>query len=179
MRENICDEYCDGCAYLNRAGGTVIRCCNYYLTTGAHRPCPAGTGCIVKRSGKKQIQWSKENAERWQNLKEKRQKQKPEKKKRIAQIQRIICKGCGKPFVPEDPRRLYCCEECREKAREERRKEYAMNRKSHTGKGLVRTAVCPECGTIFETTIQTKMFCSTTCKNRAAARRHYQKRRCT
>lgn len=41
----ICDIWCEGCNYLPKVG-TI--CCDYLMTTGHRRPCPAGTGCTVR-----------------------------------------------------------------------------------------------------------------------------------
>lgn len=52
-----------GCRYLGKAGG--LPCCNYYLTTGIRRPCPAGPKCTVyeRKSKMSHKVWSKEQAE--------------------------------------------------------------------------------------------------------------------
>ena len=44
--------YCRGCIY--RSGNNDdINICNYYLTTGIRRPCPAGKDCTVRKSKRK------------------------------------------------------------------------------------------------------------------------------
>lgn len=46
----ICDTWCTGCYYLNRAAAPY---CDYYSITLRRRPCPAGEGCTVRRRPKK------------------------------------------------------------------------------------------------------------------------------
>ena len=44
------DDYCIGCAYLMRVGDGT-NACDYIGATEKRRPCPAGTGCTVRKEG--------------------------------------------------------------------------------------------------------------------------------
>ena len=48
---HLVDEYCVGCAF-RRTLSQFGYCCDYIEIMGQRRPCPAGTGCTVKRVGK-------------------------------------------------------------------------------------------------------------------------------
>ena len=51
----LVDEYCCGCIYLTRIDPSIaeIMACDYIEATNKRRPCPAGKGCTVKKTGKK------------------------------------------------------------------------------------------------------------------------------
>ena len=43
--------YCRRCIYLARINGQrSYKLCQYILMTGQRRPCPAGTGCTVRKT---------------------------------------------------------------------------------------------------------------------------------
>lgn len=56
-RKGICNSFCKGCVYNQYASGVESTLCTYYLETGIRRPCPAGTGCTVKRTGRRKGDW--------------------------------------------------------------------------------------------------------------------------
>lgn len=43
-QEKTTDKFCRGCIYFD-----YYKCCNYFLVTGKHRPCPPGKGCTEKK----------------------------------------------------------------------------------------------------------------------------------
>ena len=51
----LVDKYCRGCIYLTRICRSITdqRACDYIGATNRRRPCPAGKGCTVKKTGKK------------------------------------------------------------------------------------------------------------------------------
>ena len=51
MKEKICDSWCENCVYCHKQSG-YRKACDYILATGKVRPCPAGTGCTVKKKRK-------------------------------------------------------------------------------------------------------------------------------
>lgn len=106
--EKVCDRYCAKCIYSTGCDSwTYI--CNYYLETGNRRPCPPGTGCTVKSTGKKiryleqmrDIEWSKRMLAA---RKAKQAKAVPHKK---------ICKECGLEFEAVYKKQIFCCQKCK------------------------------------------------------------------
>lgn len=105
--EKVCDRYCAKCIYSTGCTdwGYV---CNYYLETGKRRPCPPGTGCTVKSTGKKiryleqmrDIEWSK------RMLEARKAKAVPHKK---------ICKECGLEFEAVYKNRSFCSKRCKDR----------------------------------------------------------------
>lgn len=51
---------CAGCVYQVKAGGYLV--CDYISITGHRRPCPFGTGCIVKETEGTMKDWDKVRA---------------------------------------------------------------------------------------------------------------------
>lgn len=49
------DSYCRGCIYLAPIScvSTKNRACDYIGATDRRRPCPAGKGCTVRKTGKR------------------------------------------------------------------------------------------------------------------------------
>lgn len=99
----VCDNYCKDCIYSNLAVGEDIFLCAYYFKTNTRRPCPAGTGCTVKRTGKKSGAWSEAKKKTWS----KKMAAAREAKKRT-----VICAECGTEFEASDPRAKYCSKRC-------------------------------------------------------------------
>lgn len=106
QRPSVCDRFCDGCVFLAWANGNC-RVCEYFFCTGQRRPCPAGTGCIVKQTGKKKTNWRYEADRTWKN-KEKREK-KPV-------VYHRACPTCGTAFDTTSKNKVYCCKKCKDKA---------------------------------------------------------------
>jgi len=71
------------------------------------------------------------------------------------------CKNCGKEFVSNNKKKVYCCDKC----------AVAYN-KEHRTKKDIRTCVCPVCQKEFETTHYFKKYCSTECYKEAKRRRN-------
>lgn len=46
----LCDSYCKGCVFERGRDVSKFPACVYILRTNKRRPCPAGTGCVVRRS---------------------------------------------------------------------------------------------------------------------------------
>lgn len=47
----LVDRYCRRCIYLTRVSGEKVgKACDYIGHTGHRRPCPAGTGCTVRKT---------------------------------------------------------------------------------------------------------------------------------
>lgn len=113
----VCDAFCKGCAFYEPYSGT----CNYFLSTGQIRPCPAGTGCSVKRTGNKRCRWRHEGNASWKNNGNQLRTEKPLKAskppKPPKEVYHRICKNCGTAFDTTDPRKLYCCRKCTNQAR--------------------------------------------------------------
>lgn len=118
MANGICDKFCKGCIYSNLAAGEDILCCVYYLKTNIRRPCPAGSGCTVKETGRKKGAWQHQNDAEWAK----------------------------------------------------------KMQEAWKAKAVLRTAVCPECCTEFETIYTHQVFCSKRC-NRHSAQRAWRRRK--
>ena len=113
----VCDRFCKGCIYCQLASGNTTFLCTYYLVTDKRRPCPAGTGCTVKNTGKKKGAWEYQNDAEWA-------------------------------------------------------KKMAEARKA---KQVVRTVICAECGTEFDTTVAHQIYCSKRCNNRVQQRKAHRR----
>lgn len=96
---SVCDSYCTGCTFLGYGNGTT-KLCEYFLKTSFRRPCPAGTGCTVKHTGKRRNVWSYQNDATWKNK----------------QSGQLTCPVCGAEFWPSDHRQKYCSANCKSKA---------------------------------------------------------------
>jgi hypothetical protein len=107
-REGVCDKYCEGCIFAGHVNGCHgITLCEYFLTTGQLRPCPAGTGCTVKRRGKKVSRWEHESDMTWQKRKEKDST--PKEREAFHRV----CACCGTEFDTIYKQQIYCCKKCK------------------------------------------------------------------
>lgn len=101
-KKGLCDSFCKGCIYNSYGASWETTLCTYYLTTGNRRPCPAGTGCTVKKTGKKVGRWEQEKAESY--------------KKRTQTISKEVlhrvCPYCGAEFDTYNLRKIYCSKKC-------------------------------------------------------------------
>lgn len=134
QRLNVCDEFCEGCVYMAQLSDVTV-CCNYFLSTGARRPCLAGTGCTVKETGEKRTQWRKEADEEWSKLKEARKRARKNerererwRKKREAMVKTKVCPICGMEFQTGDSKRRYCSQACSYTARKSQYSAYDKKR---------------------------------------------------
>ena len=122
---NVCDSYCEGCAYMGRIHAS-LRICDYIFIVGKCRPCPAGTGCTAKITDKEARRRIK--AERRAEEIERKRKEKLEKNRLYRQRKKAekvkFCRRCGKPFTPSADQRLYCCAECATAQEAENRKKW-------------------------------------------------------
>lgn len=83
------------------------------------------------------------------------------------------CEVCGKVFYPFSGRQKYCCEECAAESRKKRdkdRKAFRLGVKNHH-------KVCVWCGAEFDTTNNTKIYCSDKCRDESVREkaREYKK----
>ncbi len=119
-RKGVCDSFCKGCWYNQYASGDSSTLCTYFLETGVRRPCPAGTGCTVKKTGRRLGKWQQEKDETWA-------KRMLEAKKAKAVLRKDNCKLCGTEFETYNPRQIFCCKRCANRQRQrnmhQRRKE--------------------------------------------------------
>ena len=156
---NVCDGFCKGCAFYEPYSVT----CNYFLKTGQLRPCPAGTGCTVKETGKHRSAWRHESDATWKNAT--KAKEKP------SALYRRECKNCDAVFETNDHRKVYCCKECASKARS--RTYYKRTKQKEAP--VVYHRECKHCGAPFETTIKKKIYCSAKCNNLVKTRAAYER----
>ena len=49
---SVCDNTCKGCIYRQQFHESLPYC-NYIMVTSKKRPCKAGKGCTVRRTGRK------------------------------------------------------------------------------------------------------------------------------
>lgn len=128
-----CDKYCKGCVYCQLACGDTMFCCTYYLKTSIRRPCPAGTGCTVKRVGKAKGAWEYQNEAKWQKAKLERErardKARREKKKENG-MYIAVCPICGAEFQTHDHRKLYCSKACSTRAKTRTNNEYKRRKRN-------------------------------------------------
>ena len=160
---NVCDSYCKDCMFSNTTGNGDI-CCNWYLATDIRRPCNAGTGCTVKKKGQKIGKWDYENNVKWMNA----QKERKEKKRADKYG---TCKWCGEVFVRDTHNKSYCSDECRLAGYHQRylEKYEERNEKIRPSRAMPSKRMgCPICGVIFKTGRPEQVYCSKSCKNRAA-----------
>lgn len=136
---NVCDKFCKGCAFYEPYSVT----CNYFLKTGQLRPCPAGTGCTVKDTGKKKIRWKHENDRTWKN-----------RQKREKQVLHKVCPCCGSSFETENPRMVYCSNRCKNSVAQ---KSLLQRQKTEL------TITCAVCGKQFTSTDGRRKCCSSEC----------------
>ena len=108
-RKGICDSFCKGCWYNKLASGDQTLC-TYFLETGIRRPCPAGTGCTVKQTGRRLGKWQLERDETWA-------KRMNEAKKAKAVLRKDTCKMCGAEFETTNPRQIFCSRRCGNRSR--------------------------------------------------------------
>ncbi len=82
-------------------------------------------------------------------------------KKRVPRAKASLCKGCGIGFSPKDKRQKYHNEDCR--------KEYYIQHY------FIKTEVsktCPNCGTVFTTSMPKKqVYCTADCREDAKNKR--------
>lgn len=128
MANGICDDFCEGCVFNQNVSGDWSTCCVYYLVTNIRRPCPAGAGCTVKKTGKKVSKWSYEDNNTWKQADNYRKQLRAErneqlkKERHMRNARMATCPECGKEFEAYDPRRIYCSDLC--KCRVESRKRW-------------------------------------------------------
>ena len=66
------------------------------------------------------------------------------------------CKNCGKEFVSNNKKKVYCCDQC----------AVTYNRE-HRIKKEIQIRFCGVCGSSFETTHAAKKYCSKECYKKA------------
>ena len=146
----VCDAFCKGCIFSSGINGNKSSMvCDYYEKTGKRRPCSAGTGCTVRQTGKKTSMWREQGEETYQARLKKEKQPKPER-----EVLHRVCPVCGTEFDTKDSKKIYCCKDCRERAKAEKRVQH--NHKE-----------CKECGTPFDTTDDRKIYCCRACGNKA------------
>lgn len=99
-KKGLCDSFCKGCVYEVYATHEQ-KMCNYYIATGIRRPCPAGTGCTVKKTGKKVGKWELDKVESYKRRKEK-----------TKEVLHRVCPYCGTAFDTEYTTKIYCSKKC-------------------------------------------------------------------
>lgn len=146
-RKGVCDSFCDGCVFKGYANATLY-VCEYFFQTGIQRPCPAGTGCTVKETGKKKKRWQHESDRTWKN------KQKRE-------LLHKVCVRCGQPFDTTNPKKMYCSNRCKNNAQQ------SASHKRKTADKEKKVIVCVICGKQFTSTDGRRKCCSTECTQTA------------
>lgn len=139
VHHSVCDKFCDGCAFEGKLQFD-LRVCNYLLCTGKRRPCPAGTGCTVKETGRRRKGWHEEEANSRKNhriripAQEKRERKREREQERREKARKdreftMKCGVCGKLFKTTDTRRRNCSPECSTRARTRSTNNYRKRRK--------------------------------------------------
>ena len=144
---SVCDEYCLNCKYFYGSSEYEL-CCTYYLETDKRRPCPAGTGCTVKKKSKQKRMCQKFQHERM-NVKEQT------KQGRVFRN----CLLCGKEFLVTRHDKKYCDAVCC---------YIANNRKNCEKSKANRKPIykhCKRCGKEFLLLKSAQLYCSEECKN--------------
>lgn len=101
-----------------------------------------------------------------------------------------VCEYCGAEFTRYDKRqRKYCCENCRNSAKYQKRLEYVLDQRVAAGESVSEkpssgksvTKVCKQCGRQFTPQSGHFVYCSDMCSRRAIAERnrlaYYRKKR--
>lgn len=123
MANGICDSYCKDCAFGQYASGDWMMICTYFLSTGIRRPCPAGEGCTVKQKGRKIHKWCYEDSVQWRKADEYRKRMREERTEQIRRERQIknlrisTCPECGNVFQTDSPKRIYCGDKCKNRAK--------------------------------------------------------------
>lgn len=127
MANGLCDRYCKDCVYAYSYGDSTAHICTYYLTTSIRRPCPAGEGCTVKKAGRKIGKWEYENTVQWEQARQRRKElwredaiqrmQEARKQYRLDRMRTLTCPECGKEFMTDHPRKIYCSVTCKSRAK--------------------------------------------------------------
>jgi hypothetical protein len=119
MAKGLCDSFCKGCIYNGYGVSDTVTICTYFLTTDNRRPCPAGSGCTVKQTGRKKGKWEQEKDESW------KQREKTISK----EVLHRVCPCCGTEFDTNNKRKIYCSRKCTglstQRAFQKRRREIA------------------------------------------------------
>jgi predicted nucleic acid-binding Zn ribbon protein len=155
-RPGVCDRFCDGCVFLALATGD-LRVCEYFFCTRERRPCPAGTGCTVKKTGKKKTNWRYEADRTWE-IKKKQEKE--------PVVYHRACPTCGTEFDTTSKNKVYCCKQCKDKAY---RDGHIVMKVHHK--------VCKLCGKEFDTMVANQVFCSSVCRSRSGNRAFYYRQK--
>ena len=122
----VCDRFCKGCVYNGYFNSRELSICEYYFVTNERRPCPAGTGCTVKKTGKKISRWEYEKENTWEKRKQKIQSQPKEK----VVYHRVCACGCGKEFDTTNKRQIYFSKKCKMRVAQ---KAWIQRRKANKG----------------------------------------------
>ena len=75
---------------------------------------------------------------------------------------KINCAYCGNEFYPNSSKHIYCCAECKDKAKAER---IAQKRYEEKGNHRFKQKKCMRCGTPFWPSNGQERLCSPECKN--------------
>lgn len=118
MANGVCDKFCKGCIYCQLASGDTMFLCTYFLTTNIRRPCPAGTGCTVRKEGRAKGAWEYKNDAEWA-------KKMQEARKAKAVVRNLVCPECGTEFETTVAHQVYCSKRCNNRV---------VQRKSHRRK---------------------------------------------
>ena len=145
MANGLCDSYCNKCVYASGVNGfTHYTVCNYYLITGIRRPCQAGDGCTVKRTGKKTSKWAYENNNAWETKKrEAKARRNDEYQEKLRQLLREmkmttkLCAECGEEFQTVNPKQIYCCVRCKNRAKSRAQYRRVLDAKAKSDAGEV------------------------------------------
>lgn len=107
----LLEHPCTGCRFFF-GEFECNRCCNYIFIIGKRRPCPFGKGCTVKEP----MQIEKVIYKRHS------------KEKEYRDAFQKVCKWCGSTFSTFRTDKFYCCDHCREAARNQRKNKAKKER---------------------------------------------------
>lgn len=129
MQVKLCDDFCHDCAFRGDLNGYGT-CCNFLLITGVMRPCPAGSGCTVKKRGRRLSAWNYEDAQKWNNSASKPIDLKNKK------FWERTCQECGAQFYAYNPKQVFCSKKCNDRAQQRR---YYAKKKQREGEINAKT----------------------------------------
>ena len=76
-------------------------------------------------------------------------------------VKKKVCPHCGKEYVPESNRQIFCSKDCRKAAQQA---EKQKRREAERGDHYYRQRTCAVCGELYWPTHSQQKFCSEDCQ---------------
>ena len=76
-------------------------------------------------------------------------------------VKKKVCPHCGKEYVPESNRQIFCSKDCRKAVKQAERQK---RREAERGDHFYRQRTCAVCGKLYWPTHSQQKFCSEDCQ---------------